>query len=74
MESAILIIRVQRTLKIPISKPPTDATVSLQMVNDTMEGSDVEVCVDLSTSSVPVGGLESDVVVMLNTTDGTKAS
>ena len=36
-----------------------------------LEGSNVEMCVNLS--NVPVGGLECDVVVMLNTIDGTKA-
>ena len=39
---------------------------------DTMEGNDVEVCVDLS--SIPAGGLECDVVVILETADGAKAS
>ena len=51
--------------------PATDASVSLQMPSATLEGSNVEMCVDLS--NVPAGGLERDVVVMLNTIDGTKA-
>ena len=41
------------------------------MPSATLEGSNVEICVDLS--NVPVGGLECDVVVMLDATDGTKA-
>ena len=36
-----------------------------------MEGNDVMICVDLS--SIPAGGLECDVVVVLVTDDGLKA-
>ena len=52
--------------------PTTDATVSLQMVSDTTEGDNVEICGSLS--NIPSGGLECDVVVELRTTDGMKAS
>ena len=41
------------------------------MPSATLEGSILEVCVDLS--NLPNGGIECDVVVMLGTADGTKA-
>ena len=70
---SICYIHYPCTFKIFLSlESPTDALVSLQLVMDTMEGNDVEVCVDLS--SIPAGGLECDVVVILETADGAKAS
>ena len=49
-----------------------DATVSLQTIADTTEGSMVMVCVELT--GVPTGGSECDVVVSLSAQDGPKAS
>ena len=43
-------------------------TVSLQGNQFVNEGNPVNICVDLS--DVPGGGLECDVAVLLNTTDG----
>ena len=44
-----------------------DAIVSLQMVRVVNEGTDVEICVDIT--GVPTDGLECDVVVELTASD-----